>query len=100
MRVGITLYFAYTLSPAWLVFLEQDEILHDDVREVVVDDPVHELEAAEGDWEEDAAVLVDVGCCDAEHGVDVARREEGDGGRRQGGYGRLLHPFAAVRSET
>jgi hypothetical protein len=69
---------------------------------VVVDDPVHELEAAEGDGEEDAAVLVDVRGGDAEHGVDVAWREEGDGRRwrrRHVGHRHFITTLAQMRSE-
>ena len=54
-----------------LVLLKEDQVLYHNIGEVVVDDPVHQLEAAEGDGEEDPAVLVDVGGGDAEHGVDV-----------------------------
>ena len=39
--------------------MEQHEVLGDLVADVQVDDPVHEVEAGEGDGEEDAAVLVD-----------------------------------------
>ena len=54
-----------------LVLLQHDQVLHHNVREMVVDDPVHQLETAEGDGEEDAGVFVDVGGGDPEHGVDV-----------------------------
>ena len=37
------------------------QIINIDLRQVVVDDPVHEVEGDEGDGEEDPAVLVDVG---------------------------------------
>lgn len=40
--------------------MEQDEVLGHLVADVQVDDPVHEVEAGEGDGEEDAAVLVNV----------------------------------------
>ena len=48
---------------------------------MLVDDPVHELEADEGDGEDDPGVLVNVGGRDAEHPVDVLGRDHtGDHG--------------------
>ena len=41
-------------------WVEEDEVLRDLVADVQVDDPVHEVEAGEGDGEEDTAVLVNV----------------------------------------
>ena len=40
--------------------VEQDEVLGHLIADVQIDDPVHEVEAGEGDGEEDAAVLVNV----------------------------------------
>ncbi len=38
---------------------------------MAVDDPIHQLEAGEGDREKDAAVLVDVGGCHAKQLVQI-----------------------------
>jgi len=66
---------------------------------MVIDDPVHQLETAECDGEEDAAVLVDVRGGDAEHGVDVPWGEEGDGGWGGGRYGHLINTLVVLTSE-
>ena len=47
---------------SFLCRIEEDQIRDNVITEMAVDDPVHELEASEGDGEEDAAVLVDVRC--------------------------------------
>ena len=39
----------------------EGQVLSHHVRDVQVDDPVHEVEASETDGEDDARVLVDVG---------------------------------------
>ena len=64
------------------------------VTEVVVDDPVHQLEAGERDWKEDPAVLVDVRRSHPEQLAQVLRyrRLSCPGcrcGRRGGWRGRL-----------
>ena len=50
---------------------QQDQVRNDLLRDVEVDDPVHEVEAGEGDGEEDAGVLVNVGGRDAAHLLQV-----------------------------
>ncbi len=47
--------------------MEVDEVVDFVVAEVLVDDPVHQLEAGEGDGEDDAGVLVDVRRSHSEH---------------------------------
>ena len=49
-----------------------NKIVDVDLREMVVDNPVHEVEAGEGHGEHDPRVLVHVGGGHAEHAVDVA----------------------------
>ena len=61
--------------------VEVDEVLGDLVADVEVDDPVHEVEAEEGEREEDAAPLVDVGRRDPHHLVQLLRLARQD--RRQ-----------------
>ena len=54
-----------------LVRMEVNQVIDDIVAKVLVDDPVHELEARKGDWKNDAAVLVNVRGRHAEHLVQV-----------------------------
>ena len=61
--------------------VEVDEVLCDLVADVEVDDPVHEVEAEEGEREEDAAPLVDVRRRDPHHLVQLLRLARQD--RRQ-----------------
>ena len=49
----------------------EGQVLSHHVRDVQVDDPVHEVEADEGDGEDDAAILVDVA---GSHAEDSFRR--------------------------
>ena len=43
-----------------LISVEIDQILHHIVARMLIDDPVHQLEASKGDREENATVFVDV----------------------------------------
>ena len=56
---------------SFLCRIEEDQIRDNVITEMAVDDPVHELEASEGDGEEDAAVLVNVGCRHSKELVQV-----------------------------
>jgi len=49
-----------------------DEVIYIDLREVVVDDPVHEVEAGEGHREHNPGVLVHVRGRHSQHAVDMA----------------------------
>ena len=51
--------------------MKVNEVINDVITQVLVDDPVHELEARKGDWKNDAAVLVNVRGRHAEHLVQV-----------------------------
>jgi hypothetical protein len=60
------------LREAPLAGLPQEDQVGDDLlRDVQVDDPVHQVEADEADGEENAAVLVNVGGGDAAHLLQV-----------------------------
>ena len=43
-----------------LILFKVDKVINDNITQVLVNDPVHELEACEGDREENATVLVNV----------------------------------------
>ena len=60
-----------TCYKADLVFAKVDKVLDDIITQVLVDDPVHELEARKGDGEYYAAVLVNVRGRHAEHLVQI-----------------------------
>ena len=49
----------YGLGPG-LIWHQVNYVIHHIITKVAVDDPVHQLEASEGDREKDATVLVDV----------------------------------------
>ena len=70
-----------------LVRLEVNEVFDDVVAQVLVDDPVHELEARKGDGKNDAAVLVNVRGRHAEHLVQVLHVALRVRGRRSGWRG-------------
>ncbi len=57
----------HLLLPPLAGLPKEDKVGDDLLRDVEVDDPVHQVEADEADGEEDAAVLVDVGGRDAAH---------------------------------
>ncbi len=60
------------MLPEWnLVRMKLDQVWDFIVAQMLVDDPVHELEASEGDREDDTAVLVDVRGRHPEHLVEV-----------------------------
>ena len=67
--------------------VQVDEVLQDLVTQVLVNDPVHQLEAGEGHGEDDPAVLVNVRGRHAEHLVQLLHVAVGVGGwgRRSGG---------------
>lgn len=68
--------------------MEVDEVVDDMVAQVLIDDPVHELEAGEGHWENDPTVLVNVRSRHAEHLVQVLHVALRIGRRRRRGRGR------------
>ena len=51
--------------------MEIDKVVDNMVAQMLVNDPIHELEACKGDGEKDTAVLVNVRGCHAEHLVQV-----------------------------
>ena len=59
--------------PIWVVRVKVDEVGGHLVADVQVDDPVHQVEAKEGEGEEDAAPLVNVRRGDAHHLVELLR---------------------------
>ena len=54
-----------------LIRMEIDKVVDNMVAQMLVNDPIHELEACKGDGEKDTAVLVNVRGCHAEHLVQV-----------------------------
>jgi len=60
-------------SRGWISLLEVDEIVDDIDRDGEIDHPVHEVEAEEGDGENDPTVLVDVGGLHAEKSLRRTR---------------------------
>ena len=73
-----------------LIRMEVDKVINDIVAQMLIDDPVHELEARECDWENNTAVLINVRSRHAKHLVQVlhvalrVRRRRG-GWREHGG---------------
>ena len=65
-----------------LLLVQIDQVLHHNVGDGEIDGPVHEVEAKEGDGEDDAAVLVDVAGLHAEESLGRGRGRRG--GRRRG----------------
>jgi len=63
--------FFAILSQMFSLFLQEDQVLHKNVREVLVDDPIHELEANEGDREDNSTVLINVTGSNPEHFIDI-----------------------------
>ena len=57
------------------------EVVGDDVRDMQVDDPVHEIEADEADWEHDTRVLVDIRRRESVEFVEILARWDHDGCR-------------------
>ena len=51
--------------------MEIDKVVDNMVAQMLVNDPIHELEACKGDGEKDTAVLVNVRSCHSEHLVQV-----------------------------
>ena len=72
------------VSSSWIEFVQVDEVRGDLVADVEVDDPVHEVEAEEGEGEEDAAPLVDVRRRDPHHLVQLLRLARQDVRQRDG----------------
>ena len=70
-----------------LLRLQVDEVLQDFVAQVLVNDPVHQLEAGEGHGEDDPAVLVNVRGRHAEHLVQLLHVAVGVCGRSRGSGG-------------
>ena len=68
--------------------LDEDEIFGQCVRDVQVNDPVHEIEADEADGEYDARILVDIGRREAVEFVQILARWQHDG------RGLLVHAWA------
>lgn len=68
----------------WLITLERYQAGYFDLRNVFIDDPVHEIEAREADRKNDSRVFVNVGRTESPHLVRVftiqRRRKEKFGG--------------------
>lgn len=76
---GMTCGVPRAVSPHLRSAFDEDEILGDNIGDVQIDDPIHEVEADEADGKDDAGVLVNVGWREAPQLVEILTRWDHDG---------------------